>query len=348
MGISAKITKQYKDFTLDVAFENAGSRLGILGASGSGKSMTLRCLAGIETPDAGKIMLNDRVLYDSAAGINLKPQKRKVGYLFQNYALFPNMTVEENIAAGLGQIPKNERSEIVTSMIRRFRLEGREKHRPDQLSGGQQQRVAFARIMAYQPELLLLDEPFSAMDSYLKDVLQQQLLEMLEDYHGDVIMVSHNRDEIFKLCQNTMIIHDGKIEVMGDTLEIFRNPQTLESARISGVKNITPIRRLDAHHLEALDWDLVLRCDREIGPEIRYLGFRAHDFIPYWEEPEENGFPVEIKTTAQLPFETHFYLKAGGDQLCWFISRDRMQKYLEKGMPRYLRFPSDEKLLLLR
>ncbi len=348
MAFQAEIKKQFKDFTLDVAFSNAESRLGILGASGSGKSMTLRCLAGIERPDSGKILLNGRVLYDSAAGIDLRPQKRNVGYLFQNYALFPNITVEENVGAGLAGCSKEERREIVASMIRRFRLEGMEKRRPGQLSGGQQQRAAFARIMAYEPELILLDEPFSAMDSYLKDVLQQQLLEMLEDYTGDVIIVSHNRDEIFKLCQNTMILHDGKIEVTGDTLEIFRNPQTLESARISGVKNLSPIERIDAHHLRALDWDLVIRSDREIGPEIRYLGFRAHDFIPCMEEPEENGFAVNIKTTAQLPFETHFYLNAGKDQLCWFISRDRMQKYLEKGMPKYLRFPSNEKLLLLR
>ncbi len=348
MAVSARIKKQLKGFSLDVAFTNKDKRLGILGASGSGKSMTLRCLAGIGEPDEGRIELNGRVLYDSAARVCLKPQDRRVGYLFQNYALFPNMTVEENIAAGICGRPKEERAQVVREMMERFRLGGLEGRRPGELSGGQQQRVAFARIMAYQPELLLLDEPFSAMDSYLKDVLQQQLLEMLEEYEGDVIMVSHNRDEIFKLCQNTMILHEGRVEVTGDTLEIFRDPQTLEAARISGVKNLSPAERIDAHHLRALDWDLVIRCDREIGPEIRYVGFRAHDFIPCNEMPEENGFAVDIKTTAQLPFETHFYLRAGRDQLCWFISRDRAAKYREKGMPRYLKFPSNEKILLLK
>ncbi len=163
--LKVNIQKELKEFDLDVDFELKNKRLGILGPSGCGKSMTLKSIAGIVNPDYGFISLNDTVYFDSSNKTNLKPQKRNVGYLFQNYALFPNMTVEENIAIGLGKdCDKNHLSEI----IKRFHLNGLEKRYPRQLSGGQQQRVALARIMAYGPDVILLDEPVSAMDTFLK------------------------------------------------------------------------------------------------------------------------------------------------------------------------------------
>jgi len=165
MSLKVNIKKRLGNFNLDVAFETERGVFAILGASGCGKSMTLKCIAGIETPDEGRIELNGRILYDSAKKINLTPQKRRVGYMFQDYALFPNMTVEQNIKAGMGKHPEEEK---VRSYINRFRLEGMEKHYPAQLSGGQKQRVAMARMIASEPDILLLDEPFSALDSYLK------------------------------------------------------------------------------------------------------------------------------------------------------------------------------------
>ena len=180
--LSADIRKKLREFELQVQFTcpacrgrasdaSAGSGtscLGILGPSGCGKSMTLKSIAGIVEPDSGSIILDGRELFNSSRKVNLKPQKRRVGYLFQNYALFPNMTVEENILTGLkagkryGEAQQKQR---VLEMIERFRLSGLEKRYPAQLSGGQQQRVALARILAYDPEALLLDEPFSAMDT---------------------------------------------------------------------------------------------------------------------------------------------------------------------------------------
>ena len=178
MSLQAAIKKRFSGFSLDVSLNTDGGVMGILGASGSGKSMTLKCIAGIETPDEGRIVLNGRVLFDSEKHINLPPQKRKVGYLFQNYALFPNMTVETNIAAGLSG-SKEEKQEAVARMIRLFKLEGLEKRYPSQLSGGQQQRVALARILVYEPDVIMLDEPFSALDYYLKEQLQFQVREVL-------------------------------------------------------------------------------------------------------------------------------------------------------------------------
>ena len=177
--LKVNIQKELKEFDLDVDFELKSKRLGILGPSGCGKSMTLKSIAGIVNPDDGFISLNDTVYFDSSNKTNLKPQKRNVGYLFQNYALFPNMTVEENIAIGLGKdCDKNHLYEI----IKRFHLNGLEKRYPRQLSGGQQQRVALARIMAYSPDVILLDEPFSAMDTFLKEQLRLELVNSLRDF----------------------------------------------------------------------------------------------------------------------------------------------------------------------
>ena len=196
MSLQAEIKKRFSGFFLEVSLQTDGGVLGILGASGSGKSMTLKCIAGIETPDEGRIVLNGRVLFDSAARVNLPPQKRKVGYLFQNYALFPNMTVEANIAAGL-KGSREEKREAVERMIHLFKLEGLEKRYPSQLSGGQQQRTALARILVYEPDVIMLDEPFSALDFYLKEQLQFQVRDVLAGYQGDA-PVSYTHLDVYK------------------------------------------------------------------------------------------------------------------------------------------------------
>ena len=167
MALYVDIEKKCGDFLLKVKFTAQKEVLGLLGASGCGKSMTLKCIAGIERPDAGRILLNGRTLFDSAAGIDLPPQQRRVGYLFQNYALFPNMTVAENILFGAVGNEAAKKAKMQDS-LERFNLKGLEKAYPSELSGGQQQRVAFARVLSSAAELLLLDEPFSALDSFLK------------------------------------------------------------------------------------------------------------------------------------------------------------------------------------
>ena len=244
--LKVNIQKELNEFDLEVDFELKNRRLGILGPSGCGKSMTLKSIAGIITPDEGIISLDtdeETVYFDSKRKINLKPQNRNVGYLFQNYALFPNMTVEENIAIGLS---KDDQGKTVSDMIKRFHLEGLEKRYPRQLSGGQQQRVALARIMAYGPDVILLDEPFSAMDTFLKEQLRLELVNSLKGFDGFSIMVTHDRDEAFQFCDELIVLDKGKIIAKADTYEVFENPKKVEVARLTGCKNISRIEVIDA------------------------------------------------------------------------------------------------------
>lgn len=176
------IEKDLSSFKLKVEIKQEKGTLGFLGESGSGKSMTLKCIAGLEKPTRGKIVLNDRVLFDSEKKINLSTQDRKVGFLFQNYALFPHMTVSQNIELGLLKLSKSEKKEIVARYLDILKLNGFEGRYPWQLSGGQQQRVALARALATSPDILLLDEPFSALDHHLRSNMEKELMNMLKDY----------------------------------------------------------------------------------------------------------------------------------------------------------------------
>ena len=345
MGVSVHIKKQLDSFLLDISFESEAKRIGILGASGCGKSMTLKSIAGIVVPDEGKIEAGGRVLFDSSARINLKPQKRNAGYLFQNYALFPTMTVEKNIAAGL-RGNRAETAARVKQMAEKFQLQGLEKRLPSELSGGQQQRVALARIMAYEPDIILLDEPFSALDMYLKDQLQRELSEMLKDYEGTVILVSHNRDEVYRFSEELLVIDQGKIAVSGKTKEIFENPVSREAARLTGCKNFSRARRMDAHTAEALDWGITLHTSGEIPEDTLWIGYRAHDFVPVWGGGGENMLKFDLESSAELPFEQNYYIRAE-ETVCWFVQREKMREIEEKGLPDYLRL-EEEKMLFLR
>lgn len=349
MAIEVQIRKKLGNFELDMEFDSNSRRIGILGASGCGKSMTLKCIAGIETPDQGKIVADGRTLYDQ--GVNIRPQKRNVGYLFQNYALFPTMTVRANIAAGL-QGTREEKRQIVDKMIAKFQLDGLENRLPGKLSGGQQQRVALARIMAYEPDVILLDEPFSALDGFLKDRLQQELTQMLEDYKGTVILVSHSRDEIYRFSEELVIMNEGKAVCQGKTKNVFENPKRVEAARLTGCKNFSKVRRMDSHTMRALDWGIEFHLKREIPEDITHVGFRAHEFIPVWGERRANCIRLELAGSAELPFEKNFYIKPeqqgemGQESICWYIQKDKWAILNEQGLPDYLEFPEEQLLFL--
>ena len=193
MSLIVDIKKRLGSFSLSAQLEAGEGVTGILGSSGCGKSMTLKCIAGIERPDSGHIELDGVVLYDSRKRIDLHPQQRRVGYLFQNYALFPNMTLKQNILCGLRNQPdKAQREKEADDMIAMMGLQGLEKHRPYQLSGGQQQRAALGRILVNKPRLLMLDEPFSALDTYLRERLQAEMRELLKSYGGPVLLVKRD------------------------------------------------------------------------------------------------------------------------------------------------------------
>ena len=309
-SLKVNIQKELNEFDLEVDFELKNKRLGILGPSGCGKSMTLKSIAGIVNPDKGIISLNtgeETTYFDSNNKINLKPQERNVGYLFQNYALFPNMTVEENVACGLS---KDDDKKIVSDMIKRFHLDGLEKRYPRQLSGGQQQRVALARILAYGPDVILLDEPFSAMDTFLKERLRIELLNSLEDFDGFSIMVTHDRDEAFQFCDELIVLDEGKIIAKGDTYEIFENPKKVEVARLTGCKNISKIEIIDDYHLKSLDWGVTLEVSQKISNNITHIGIRAHDFSAA-KKDDINVIDTKNSIVLEMPFEWEVTLANG-------------------------------------
>lgn len=338
--LKVNIQKKLKEFDLDVDFELKQGCLGILGPSGCGKSMTLKFIAGIFNPDNGVVSLDsneETVYFDSNKKINLKPQKRNVGYLFQNYALFPNMTVEENVAASLS---KDDDINIVSEMIKRFHLEGLEKRYPRQLSGGQQQRVALARILAYNPDVILLDEPFSAMDTFLKEQLRIELVNLLRDFDGFSILVTHDRDEVFQFCDELLILDKGKIIAKGDTHELFENPGKVQVARLTGCKNISKIEVIDEYHLETLDWGVVFEVSEKISPNITHIGIRAHDFSPA-EKDDVNVFDTKNAKKLEMPFEWEIILTNG---LWWKCDKQIHDHEFE--IPKYLKVDPNNIILL--
>lgn len=292
MSLKVEIKKKFKGFYLDVSFETNNDYLGFLGASGSGKSMTLKCIAGVETPDEGSIVLNGRVLFDSVKGINLKPQERNIGFLFQNYALFPNMTVKENIAAGL-KLSKNEKATIVDDMLKSFHLNGLENKYPNQLSGGQQQRAALARSIAYKPDMLLLDEPFSALDHHLKGQVQAEMLELLKLYEGEVLIVTHSIDEAYKFCKNLVIIDNGKSVLFGNTREIFKSPKLVSAARLTGCKNISSCKIVSGNKIYASDWDFEITLNNSVS-DINYVGIHSNNLEIVDSRDEVNVMECEV------------------------------------------------------
>ena len=273
MSLLVDIRKSYGSFTLDVAFEAGDETLGFLGASGCGKSLTLRCIAGIETPDEGRIVVNDRVFFDSAAGVNLTPQQRKTALLFQNYMLFPNLTVADNIGAGIGcEVGKEERARIISEELERFGLRGFGQRYPAQLSGGQQQRVALARMLAARPGILMLDEPFSALDAHLKGVLEQNLVSLFDAYRGTILYVSHDIDESLRFCDRIAVVEAGHIVEMGSGDDLVNRPQSVAGLKLSGCKNAVPVERTGPHCVHAPRWGVDVHCTLEVATDVTCLG----------------------------------------------------------------------------
>ena len=281
MSLVVDIEKHYGTFDLEVAFEAAHETLGFLGASGCGKSLTLRCIAGVETPDAGKIVVNGKTYFDKAPGkkasVNLSAQERKSALLFQNYQLFPNLTVKANIAAGIPrEVLKRNGDALIERQLTRFGLRGLEKRYPLQLSGGQQQRVALARMLAAQPAILMLDEPFSALDAHLKSELEQSLLDLFATYEGTILYVSHDIDEAFRFCDRIAVVSDGTIDEIAPKDELVHEPRSLAAIRLSGCKNTTPARYVSDHRVYLPEWGVEMETKRVVPHDVAWLGVRAY------------------------------------------------------------------------
>ena len=299
MSLSVQIEKAYGAFHLNVSFEAEREVLALLGASGCGKSLTLKCIAGIEKPDRGKIVLDGRVLFDSENKICLPPQQRKVGYLFQQYALFPNMTVEQNIAAGSRLRRGSERTKRVQELVEMFHLEDTLGKLPRQLSGGQQQRVALARILASEPEVILLDEPFSALDSYLKWQLEMEMRELLSLFGGSVLWVSHDRGEVYRNCSRVCVLDQGQSLPVTDMNTLMTAPVTLSAARLAGYQNFIRAEATeDPYALLLPDWSLTLRSGRPWTDGITHIGLRAEEIRPARDEAE-NCIPCQVLSATE-------------------------------------------------
>lgn len=294
MSLYVDIEKDFKGFKLKIKFETRANITGILGDSGSGKSMTLKCIAGIEKPDKGKIILNDRILFDSEKKIDIKTKDRKVGYLFQNYMLFPNMTVEQNILAGV--FDRNYHEKILEKMISLFRLKGLEKRKPSEISGGQQQRVALARLFAYNPEIIMLDEPFSALDSTLKEHIQLELLNIFNNYNKDILIVTHDRDEAFRFCDDIVMVEQGNSIKFDSVKSIFSNPVYKSVAKMIGIKNIFKCTKNDEHSVYVPFFNKIIYSWKKVDEDISFVGIRARDIemVENIKDDEHNYVEVEV------------------------------------------------------
>ncbi len=302
MSLIVDIRKDLGGFVLETAFEAEPGVTTLLGPSGCGKSLTLKCIAGIERPDAGHIELDGRVLFDSKRRIDLRPQERRVGYLFQNYALFPNMTVRQNLACGLRAVKsREERERRIDEMTALMRLDGLDRHKPHQLSGGQQQRAALGRILLSEPELLLLDEPFSALDAHLRDSLKIELRNMLLRFGREVLMVTHSREEAYDLSRRIAVMDRGRLLALKPTKELFADPGSVPAAVLTGCKNIAPAVKTGAYEVEVPDWGLRLQTAQPVGDRLCAVGIRAHYFNP---GTARNRFPVRFVEEMEEPFET--------------------------------------------
>ena len=238
MGLQFDITKSFGSFKLDLSLQLSTGLLVLFGPSGAGKSLTLKMISGLIRPDSGSVTVAGETVFDSVAGIDTPVRLRRTGFLFQEYALFPHMTVEQNIAYGIGGLRAPDAAERVKELIEVMRLSGLERRYPVELSGGQKQRVALARTLATSPRILLLDEPFSALDFQVREKLRADLLNIHRLYPVTTVVVTHDLEEAFMLSERIAVMNEGRIEQFGSREEVFYRPATKNVARFVGTRNI--------------------------------------------------------------------------------------------------------------
>jgi molybdate transport system permease protein len=307
--LSVDVRKCYPGFDLRAEFSTGVGPLGLLGASGSGKSMTLRCIAGLERPETGRIVLSGRVLLDTHNRIDVPPAKRQIGFVFQDYALFPHLTVRENIGFGLHRYGPDKRDESIVHWSRMLQIDALLDAYPGELSGGQRQRVALARALAVEPDALLLDEPLSALDPHLRRQMEEHLRAALECFRGVTVFVTHDRDEAFRLCEDMVVLSDGQVVASGPKREIFSHPRDLTVARLTGCKNIASMTPIGTQQIRVEEWGCTLSVDAALSERAAHIGIRAHDIRVVKDAVGENTFPCWLVASVESPFETTLYLR---------------------------------------
>lgn len=345
MSISVDIEKRLGAFTLRLAFEAGSETLALLGESGCGKSMTLRCIAGIVRPDRGRIEVDGVTVFDSEKHIDLTPQRRRMGLMFQNYALFPNMTVLQNIRAGARrERDRQKRERQVSAVMDSFGLGELASRYPHQLSGGEQQRTALARILVSAPAALLLDEPFSALDAHLRFRLEREVRAVIREFGKTVLLVSHDRDEVFRMADKIAVMRAGGIEVCGGRDKVFADPETRAGAVLTGCKNVSRLTRREGNRAYAEDWDMELELP-DGADGCAYVGIRMHDIRP---GPGENSFRCRVVEEIENPFSQTVMLRHPGEgsaPVGWETDKSIWRQYRAPELE--IRLPK-EKLLLLR
>jgi len=357
MALDVTIEKKLAAFTLDVSLRAEDGPLGILGASGAGKTMLMRCIAGLEQPNRGKITLGERTLLDTERRIRVPARERRIGMLFQSYALFPHRTVAENIAFGLRHLAPNERERRVRAVLERTRLAGLAQRYPREVSGGEQQRVALARALAIEPDALLLDEPLSALDTHLRSQMEALLQETFLAYRRPSLLVTHNMEEAYRLSERLLVLSRGRVAAFGSRDEIFRRPPSLEVARLTGCKNFSRVRRISDDVIEAVDWGCELRVAQTLSRPATHVGIRAHhiDFVEPTggEHPKQNTFSCWLVRSSESPFRITLYLRlhkppdeSGTYDLQAEVFKEKWQRFRNEPLPWHVRLSPDSLFLM--
>mgnify|MGYP001066008560 CR=1 FL=1 len=323
--LEVQIYKKLAEFDLDVSFQVNDNILGLMGASGSGKSMTLKCIAGIETPDQGRIVLNDRVLFDSEKKINVPIQKRNVGYMFQSYALFPNMNVYENISVGLRARKVKDVDIVVQKVMQQFRIFELASRYPKQLSGGQRQRVALGRAIVRNAKVFLMDEPLSNLDAKLRVQMRSEIIQLHERIGATTIYVTHDQTEAMAMAGRIVVMKGGYIQQIGSPKEIYNNPANLFVAGFLGAPATNFIKGVYKNgffYVDDMKIDIPLMYREKLssyqGKEI-IMGIRPEDLhgegIVADTYPSAN-FDFEIEVAELLGHEYILHGALNGQKMC--------------------------------
>lgn len=349
MPLEVHVEKKLAAFSLDVSFTAGDAPLGILGPSGAGKTMLLRCIAGLERPDRGRIVLGERTLFDSERRMRTPARERRIGMLFQNYALFPHRSVGENVVFGLPDLTGDDRKLRGRAMLERVHAIGIEDRYPRQLSGGEQQRVALARALAIEPEALLLDEPLSALDTHLRSQMEAQLQETFLAYRRPALLVTHNVEEAYRMGERLLILSRGRVAAFGPREEIFQRPPSVEVAQLTGCKNFSQARPISRNEVEAIDWNCQLRIAHSFGKPVAHIGIRAHhvDFAETASSADSsdvNVFPCWLAQSSETPFRMTLYLSLHNppDQLRTYhlqaeVSKEKWEALRTRPQPWHVR-----------
>ena len=317
---SANIKFQRKKFLLDAEIElSAGCITALVGPSGSGKTSFMRLMAGLEKPQSGLIRSGDQYLYRADKGICIPPQKRRVGLMFQDYALFNHMNIEENIAYG---VEKSNRESVVKFWLQQISLSHRANDFPEMLSGGEKQRVALARALACEPEILLLDEPFSALDTILRHELRREIQSLIKDSGIPVLIATHDLEEARLIADQICVMVKGKILRKGEVSEVFRDPGSVAAARALGWQNILPVSHIKGNRVCG-PWG-ELNLSHKSKQDVLAIGIPSGNITCYGQQSDVLGITAEIVHVVDLDDHQILELKLKDNTSMVFEQKDRL------------------------